>query len=109
MSKSNTALVARMEEVINAAKRLSTCASEFDGNLAACGEHLDRLWCAVDCLEQEEREGPVLDSESLGSQVESLNLAQAHFLLKFIAITSLLGEPRMMSAIELTKSLRWLK
>jgi hypothetical protein len=40
--------------VINAAKRYSDCASEFDGELSYCGELLNALWTAVDRLKQAE-------------------------------------------------------
>jgi hypothetical protein len=42
------------EAVVNAARRFSDCAAEFDGDLSACGEHIDALWTAVDRLKKAE-------------------------------------------------------
>lgn len=49
-----TPLEVRRNAVIHAAKRLSSCADEFDGDMSVCSEYLDALWCAVDCLKAEE-------------------------------------------------------
>ena len=42
------------EAVVHAARRFSDCAAEFDGDLSACGEHIDALWTAVDRLKKVE-------------------------------------------------------
>ena len=51
---SNNKLEVRRNAVIHAARRLSDCADEFEGDMSVCGEYLDALWCAVDCLKAEE-------------------------------------------------------
>jgi hypothetical protein len=40
--------------VVNAARRLSDCATEFDGDLTVCSEWLDGLWSAVDRMKKAE-------------------------------------------------------
>ena len=43
-----------MNAVINAARRFSDCAAEFEGDLDYCGEYVDALWEAVDRLKKAE-------------------------------------------------------
>jgi hypothetical protein len=45
---------AAMNAVINAARRFSDCAAEFDGDLSCCGECIDALWTAVDRMKKAE-------------------------------------------------------
>jgi hypothetical protein len=47
--------------------------------------------------------------QGLGYRVESLTLAQAHFILKFLGTTGAINEIRIIEAIKLTQSLGWLK
>jgi hypothetical protein len=43
-------------DVVEAARKLSNLAREFDGDLSCCGEYLDALWNAIDRMEQREKE-----------------------------------------------------
>jgi hypothetical protein len=49
-------LRAARHDVVEAARRLSNCVGELDGDLSDCGEYLQALWDAIDRMEAREKE-----------------------------------------------------
>jgi hypothetical protein len=55
-SSNDLRLRAAKHDVVEAARRVGNCATEFDGDLSYCGEYLDALWTAIDRMEVREKE-----------------------------------------------------